>query len=71
MVWGGVAALIPLPLVGVERRAASGDVVSDQAAAGFQFVGRSPTALLARVTQDHTDEGRAMVAHMSRVLWAC
>jgi hypothetical protein len=59
---GGVAAMITLPLVGVERRAASGDVVSHQVAAGVSVrMVVDPPALLARVPRDDADEGRASV----------
>jgi hypothetical protein len=47
---GGVAAMITLPLVSVERRAASGDVVSNEVAAGLPVrMVADPPALLARV----------------------
>jgi hypothetical protein len=57
---GGVAAMITLPLVGVERCATSGDVVSHQMAAGLSVrMVADPPALLARVARDHTDDGWA------------
>src|SRR5919109_5183050 len=59
---GGVAAMITLPLVGVERRAASGDVVSNQGVAGLPVrMVTDPPALLAGVARDDTDDGRAIV----------
>ena len=60
------------PLVGVECRAASGDVVRNQVAAGLSVrMVADPQALLARVARDHTDDGRDDRSHMSRALWAC
>ena len=59
---GRVAAMITLPLIGGERRAAGGDVVSHQVATGVPVrMGADPPALLARVARDHTDDGRAIV----------
>jgi hypothetical protein len=59
---GGVAAMITLPLVGVECRAASRDVVSNKVAAGLPVrMVADPPALLARVPRDDADDGRAIV----------
>src|SRR3712207_5848823 len=58
----GMAPPIALPLVGIERRAGSGDVLRDQGRAGVPIgMVPNPEALLARVPRDDTDNRRTIV----------
>jgi hypothetical protein len=57
-----MAPPIALPLVGIELRAGSGDVLRDQGRAGVPIgMVPNPEALLARVPRDDTDNRRAIV----------
>ena len=57
-----MAPSIALPLVGIERRAASRDVRRDQFRAGTRVcVVADPEPLLACVPRQHTDDGRAII----------
>jgi hypothetical protein len=59
---GGVAAPTGLPLIGVERRATSGDVRCDQCRAGTRVgVVAGPEPMLACVPRQHTDNSRTIV----------
>jgi hypothetical protein len=59
---GWIAALIALPLVGVERHAPSGDVRRDQFHAGPPIgLVSGPGLLLAYVPPCHADDGREIV----------
>jgi hypothetical protein len=58
----GMAPSIALPLVGIELRAVSGDVLRNQCRAGMLIsMVANPEALLARVPRDDTDNRRTIV----------
>lgn len=59
---GRMAPAIALPLVGIELRAASWDILRDQGCAGVRVrMVADPEPVLARVPRYHTDNGRAII----------